>query len=215
MIGHGILQACAVDPDVTEIVAIVRALTGTGQPKVREVASLDVRDLSAIEAELGTFDACFFPLGVSAMGMSEAGYSAITYDLTLSVAKTLAAANPRMTFIYVSGASTDSTEKGRTMWARVKGRTENALLALPFRAAFMFRPGFIQPLPGARSKTRLYRWIYVATTPLFPLLRVLFPRHIVNTQEVGRAMLVVTRDGYPNRILEAADIAAVVRANRD
>lgn len=214
MIGHGVLQACAVDPDVTEVVAIVRAPTGSARPRVREVASLDVRDLSSIASELAGFDACFFTLGVSAVGMSEGAYSAITYDLTLSIAETLVQANPRMTFIYVSGASTDSSEKGRAMWARVKGRTENALLALPFRAAFMFRPGFIQPLPGARSKTRLYRWIYNVTAPLFPLLRALFPGHIVNTEEVGRAMIAVTRDGYPKRILEAADIAAVARADR-
>jgi uncharacterized protein YbjT (DUF2867 family) len=162
-----------------------------------------------VASQLAGYDACFFCLGVSAAGMSEAAYARVTYDLTLAVAETLARLNPGMTFVYVSGMGTDASEHGRVMWARVKGRTENALLRLPFRGAYMFRPGFIQPLHGIRSKTRLYRAVYAVTTPLFPLLKMLGPGAITTTEQVGRAMIAVARDGYPKRVLEQRDINAL------
>ncbi|HMF53172.1 MAG TPA: hypothetical protein VK593_02400, partial [Edaphobacter sp.] len=145
-------------------------------------------------------------LGVSSAGIPEEQYHHLTYDLTLAVAQPLARLNPNMTFIYVSGAGTDSTESGRTMWARVKGKTENALLRLPFKAAYMFRPGFIQPLHGITSKTKVYRIFYAITTPILPLLKMLFPKHIATTEEIGRAMLNVARHGFPKKILEASDV---------
>ena len=143
--------------------------------------------------------------------MDEAKYTHLTYDLTLAAATTLARLNPQMTFVYVSGAGTDSTERGRSMWARVKGKTENALLKLPFRAAYMFRPGFIQPLHGIRSKTRLYQFVYSALTPILPLLKSAFPKSITTTEELGRTMINVARNGYAKPILETSEITIVSR----
>ena len=140
--------------------------------------------------------------------MTEKNYERVTYGITLAAAEVLCRLNPRMTFIYVSGAGTDSSEQGRTMWARIKGRTENALLRLPFSAAYMFRPGIIQPLHGVRSKTAAYRVFYTLTKPLLPLLRLAFPNHVLTTEQIGRAMLTVARQGYPKRVLESKDIRA-------
>jgi uncharacterized protein YbjT (DUF2867 family) len=138
--------------------------------------------------------------------MSERQYETLTYTLTLAAAETLSRLNPAMTFVYVSGTGTDSSEKGRTMWARVKGKTENAILRLPFRAAYMFRPGIIQPVHGARSRTTAYRVGYALASPLLPLLRLLFPRYILTTEEIGRAMIHVARRGAPKKVLESWDI---------
>ena len=150
------------------------------------------------------FDACFFCLGVSALGMTEEQYTRVTYDLTMGVAKTLLRTSPDLTFIYVSGAGTDSSERGRTMWARVKGRTENALLSLPFRAAYMFRPGAVMPLHGIRSSTRWYNVAYAVIRPIYPLLRRLAPTMVTTTEQLGRAMLAVARNGYATHVLEMA-----------
>jgi hypothetical protein len=165
-----------------------------------------VADPSGIEAELAGFDACFFCLGVSSIGMAEEQYTRLTYDLTLAVARTVARRSPAATFVYVSGAGTDSTERGRSMWARVKGRTENELLRLPFKAAYMFRPGAILPLHGVRSKTRWVRLMYLVAAPVVPLWRTLAPGSITTSEQVGRAMLRVARQGYPKRVLETPDI---------
>jgi uncharacterized protein YbjT (DUF2867 family) len=205
MVGQGVLRECLVDPDVSDVLAVGRSAIGRTDPKVREVIVPNVADLSSVERQLSGFDACFFCLGVSSVGLSEADYRRVTYDLTLAVATTLARLNPAMTFVYVSGASTDSTERGRVMWARVKGETENALLRLPFRAV-MFRPGFIAPAPGIRSKTRLYRLMYVFARPLTPLLRAAFPRHVTTSEQLGRAMLHAAKQGAPKRVFEMADI---------
>jgi uncharacterized protein YbjT (DUF2867 family) len=209
MVGQGVLRECLLDEAVTEVLAVGRSATGRRHPKLRELVVPDVGDLSAVEGELAGFDACFFCLGVSSVGMSEAEYARLTYDLTLGVARTLARVSPGLTFVYVSGAGTDSTERGRSMWARVKGRTENALLALPFRAAYMFRPGYIQPLHGIRSKTPLYRAAAAVIAPFVPLLRRLAPDAVTTTEQVGRAMLAVARGGYAKRHLEARDINAL------
>ena len=206
MVGQGVLRECLLDPQVERVVSVGRAPSGRDEVKLREVLSLDPADLGPIEDELTDFDACFFCLGVSAVGMSEAEYTRVTYDLTLAVATTLARLNPDMTFIYVSGAGTDVN--GRAMWARVKGRTEQALLELPLRV-FLFRPGIIQPLHGARSKTRVYRMGYIALAPFTPILRRLVPHAVTTTEQVGRAMLEVARWGYPRRVLENADINAL------
>ena len=206
MVGQGVLRECLLDRDVQQILSIVRTPSGQQHPKLRELVHSNFFDYSTIESELRGFDACFFCLGVSSAGMDEAKYTHLTYELTLAAATTLARPNPEMTFVYVSGASTDSTERGRIMWARIKGKTENDLLKLPFRAAYMFRPGFIQPLHGIRSKTKLYQFFYTALHPILPLLKSAFPKSITTTEELGRAMLNVAKHGCPKPILEVPDI---------
>jgi uncharacterized protein YbjT (DUF2867 family) len=206
MVGQGVLRECLLDPGVTDVLSIGRNPIHQQNPKLRELIVPDLAVLSGNEPEVTGYDACFFCAGVSSVGMSEEKYTHLTYDLTLSFARTLAPLNPAMTFIYVSGASTDSTEKGRSMWARVKGRTENALLRLPFKAAYMFRPGFIQPLHGIRSKTPLYQFIYDLAAPLTRLLKDRLPKYITTTEQIGRAMLAVARNGYPKTILDPEDI---------
>jgi uncharacterized protein YbjT (DUF2867 family) len=206
MVGQGVLRECLLDPDVRSIVTIGRSTTGQQHEKLRKIVHKDFSDFSAIESELSGFDACFFCLGVSSAGMTEKDYERVTYDFTIAAAQTLARLNPGMTFIYVSGAGTDSTERGRTMWARVKGKTENALLRLPFKAAYMFRPSVIQPLHGITSKTKSYRVFYAVTRPLLPLLKALFPRYVTTTEQIGRAMIKAARQGAPKPVLESQDI---------
>jgi uncharacterized protein YbjT (DUF2867 family) len=206
MVGQGVLRECLLDPEVERVVSIGRSRSGVQHEKLREIVRGDLLDLAPIESELKQLDACFFCLGVSSAGLSEAEYARVTYDFTLAAAQTLVRLNPAMTFIYVSGAGTDSSEQGRTMWARVKGKTENALLKLPFKAAYMFRPGIIRPMHGATSKTTAYRIFYVLTTPLLPLLVRLFPRHVTTTEQIGRAMLTAAKKGAPKQLLESKDI---------
>jgi uncharacterized protein YbjT (DUF2867 family) len=207
MIGQGVLRECLLDPAVEHVLAIGRTPTGRTEPKLRDLVVGDLYDLSSVERDLAGFDACFFCLGVSAVGMTEEQYSRITYDLTLSVANTLARLNPSMVFIFVSAAGASSSEKG-AMWARVRGRAENALFRLPFRA-YVFRPGLIQPLHGIKSRTALYNAVYVTMAPVMPLLRRLSPSHVTTTEQIGRAMLVVARNGFPRRILHTIDINSV------
>src|ERR1700691_3872295 len=171
MVGQGALRECLLDPGVQLVKTVGRTATGVQNPKLQEVAQRDLWNYSSIEIELSGFDACFFCLGVSAAGMKEAEYERVTYGITMAAAEVLSRLDPQMTFVYVSGAGTDSSEHGRTMWARVKGKTENALLRLPFKAAYMFRPGFIQPLDGIRSKTTVYRVFYIVAKPMLPMLR--------------------------------------------
>jgi hypothetical protein len=173
---------------------------------LREIIQPNLFHYSGIEAELKEYDACFFCLGVPSAGMSEQQYENLTYTLTLAAAETLSRLNPAMTFVYISGAGTDSSEKGRVMWARVKGKTENALLRLPFKAAYMFRPGVIQPVHGTRSKTTVYRVSYALAKPVLPLLRRLFPRYILTTEEIGLAMIQVAKRGAPKKVLQSWDI---------
>ena len=206
MVGQGVLRECLFDPDVESVLAIVRNSSLPHHDKLREIVLKDVSDLSAIEDRLSGYDACFFCLGVSSVGMNEETYRRLTYDLTVSVAKTLAKLNPTMTIIYVSGAGTDSTERGRSMWARVKGATENALLQMPFKAVFLFRPAYIQPLYGIRTKTRLYGAAYALMAPLYPLWKMLFPNYVTTTECLGHSMLSVTKRGFPKPILENRDI---------
>ena len=208
MIGQGVLRECLLDADVQSVRSIGRSATGQRHPKLRELMHEDFLDFSPIESELSGCDACFFCLGVSSAGMTEDRYRRVTYDITLAAAQALVRLNPKMTFIYVSGAGTDSSESGRVMWARVKGKTENALLRLPFQAAYMFRPAAIQPLHGIVSKTRAYRVLYALTKPLLPLLA-RFPRFVTTTEQLGRAMLSVAKHGYSKRILESVDINRV------
>ena len=205
MIGRGVLIECLRDPAVELAVVVVRAATGILDGKLREIVHRDFTDYSGMEDSLRGFDACFYCLGISSAGMQEADYARITYTCTMAVAEPLSRLNPGMKFIYVSGVGTDSTEIGRTMWARVKGRTENALLKSPLEA-YMFRPGFIEPMDGIQSRTPLYRKVYAIARPLFPLLRRAFPNHVLTTRQIGRAMINVARGGYSKRILEPPDI---------
>ena len=209
MVGQGVLRECLLAGDVDSILAVGRTSTGQQHAKLQEIVRPDLFDLSPIESRLSGFDACFFCLGVSAAGMSEQNYRRLTYELTISVATTLARLNPAMTFVYVSGTGTDSSESSRMMWARVKGKTENDLLKMGFRAAYMFRPGYIQPLHGIRTKTKLYGALYTVVAPLYPILKRLLPNYVTTTECVGRAMLDVARRGAPKRFLENQDINEV------
>src|SRR5471030_2306491 len=212
MVGQGVLLECIADAGVESVLCIGRGAVTTRHEKIKQLQLSDVGDLSSVVGEVSGYQACFFCLGVSSAGMSEEKYRALTYDLTLRAARTLADRNPGMTFIYVSGVGTDSTEHGRVMWARVKGATENALLKLPFKAAYMFRPGVIAPVHGVTSRTRLYRALYAITGPLVPLLRKLFPNQVTTTERIGKAMLMAARTGAPKSILEPPDIEALVKS---
>ena len=209
MVGQGVLRECLLDPKIENVLAVGRSPAGQQDAKLREIVHDDFLDYSAIESQLAGYDACFFCLGVSSIGMDEERYRHLTYDITLAAATTLAKLNPKMVFIYVTGRSTDSTEQGPMMWARVKGKTENDLLKLPFKAAYMFRPAGIQPLHGVKSKTAWVQAIYVVTAPLLSLLARTSPKYMTTTEQVGRAMIKVARDGYPRSVLESEDINAV------
>lgn len=211
MVGQGVLRECLRDSEVELTMTVGRRVTGVHHPRIREVVHANLADYSGLEGELGGFDACFFCLGVSSAGKTEADYARVTYDLALAAGEALSRMHPGMTFIYVSGAGTDGTEQGRSMWARVKGRTENALLRLPLEA-YMFRPGLIQPLDGIQSRTRAYRVIYALGRPLMGLLHWALPNQVITTQELGRAMLEVARHGYPKRILETHDLRIAAEA---
>ncbi len=210
MVGQGVLRECLLDPGVRLVQSIGRSASGVQHAKLREIVHADLWDYSSIEISLSGFDACFFCLGVSSAGMKEDAYARVTYGITMAAANTLSRLDPQMTFIYVSGAGTDSSEQGRSMWARVKGKTENALLRLPFKAAYMFRPGIIEPMHGIRSKTASYRLLYGLSRPLLPLLRWAFPNAVLTTEEIGRAMLIASREGAPQRILETKDIRSLL-----
>ena len=211
MVGQGVLRECLAAADVARVTAIGRTATGTVHPKLHELAHADMWNYADAPAELGGFDACFFCIGVTSSGMGEKAYTRLTHDMTLAAAEALVALNPQMVFIYVSGAGADSSEKSRVMWERVRGRTENDVLRLPFRGGYVFRPGMIEPLDGIKSKTASYRIFYSLTKPLLPLLRGLLPQYVLSTRQVGRAMLAVARHGAPKRVLESRDIFVLGR----
>jgi uncharacterized protein YbjT (DUF2867 family) len=206
MVGQGVLRECLRDPDVEIVLAVGRSPTGQHAAKLDELIHDTFLDYSAVESTLSGYDACFFCLGVTSVGLNEERYRHLTYDITMAAASTLAKLNPQMVFVYVTGRGTDSTEQGRLMWARVKGKTENDLLKLPFKAAYMFRPAGIQPLHGVRSKTAWYQAAYTVAAPLLTLLNRVAPNYMTTTQQVGRAMIAVARNGYPKPVLESEDI---------
>jgi uncharacterized protein YbjT (DUF2867 family) len=199
MVGQGTLRECLLDPDVDGVLLVGRRIQEVDDPRVRSVVIGDFTSYDSVSFE--GYDACFFCLGVSAVGMKEEDYRHITYDFTLAAARAVQAQSPKAVFVYVSGSGT--SESSRLMWARVKGRTEQDLLALPL-TTYLFRPGFIQPMHGTTSATRLYRVGYRITRPLFPLMR----RFATTTEIVGRAMLKVARDGWPEPVLENKDLRA-------
>lgn len=212
MIGQAVLRECLLDPEITEVLSISRRPSGKQDAKLREILHKDFLDFSAIEGQLAGYDACFFCLGASSMGMSEADYHRLTYEVAVAAAQALLRQSPQLTFLFVSGAGTDSTERGRTMWARVKGKTENAILQMPFKASYAIRPAYVHPMHGIVPSDRVYRSLYKVVGLLYPLLRALFPRSVTTTERLGRAMIRVAKHGAPKRVLESADLSALLPA---
>jgi uncharacterized protein YbjT (DUF2867 family) len=206
MVGQGVLLECLDLEEISLVVVVGRSPCAIDHPKVEEILHGDFMDYGQIEDRLGGLDACFFCLGVSAAGMREEDYRHVTHDFAVRAGETLVRLNPEMIFCYISGAGTDSSESGRSMWARVKGMTENRLLEIPFKAAYMFRPGYIQPMKGVRSKTRLYQSLYSVMAPLYPVWKTLFPNLVTTTEKVGLAMIRVVAEGFPKQVLETRDI---------
>jgi hypothetical protein len=205
MVGEGVLHECLVSDEVEQVLVINRKPCGIIHPKLKEIIHSNFYDLSPIESQLQNYNACFFCLGVTSVGKKEPEYTKLTYDLTTHVADTLVKLNTGMTFCYVSGGGTDSTEKGKVMWARVKGKTENYLLAMPFKAAYMFRPGYIQPTEGLENTLKAYTYIGW----MYPFLKKIMPSHVCTLRELGSAMIHTVTKGYPNHILHSKDIVAL------
>ena len=206
MVGKGVLLECLDHKQVSEVLVIGRNPVDVKHPKLKELIHKDFADFSGQTANLQGYDACFFCMGVSSVGMKEADYKHLTYDFTLSLARQLVKLNPEMTFNYVSGASTDSTENGKTMWARVKGKTENDLMALGFKQTFMFRPGAIIPLRGIKSRTKAYQFMYDYFMWFVKLIKFMAPNSVVNTSEIGLAMINSVLKSYSKNILDPKDI---------
>jgi uncharacterized protein YbjT (DUF2867 family) len=208
MVGQAALRESLLDAGVERVLTIGRKATGQKHDKLRELSRADLTDYSGMAGELTGYDACFFCLGVSSSGMSEADYRRVTVDIAVAAGRALVAVNPGMTFVFVSGTGTDSTGTSSTMWARVKGEAENAVFALPFKAVYAFRPAFIRPMHGITSRTPSYRVLYAVLRPIVPIVTALFPRQATTTEKIGRAMLNVARHGAPKRILDTPDINA-------
>jgi uncharacterized protein YbjT (DUF2867 family) len=202
MVGEGVLHECLLHPNVESVLVINRKPCEVKHEKLKEIIHKDLLDLSSIEDQLTGYNGCYFCAGVSSVGKKENEYKRITYDLTISFANTLVKLNPGMTFCYVSGVGTDSTEKGKSMWARVKGKTENDLLELPFKAAYMFRPGYIQPTKGLRNTYNMYK----VAAPFYLLWKLIFSKFVTTLREIGLAMINVTLYGSSKQILECRDI---------
>jgi uncharacterized protein YbjT (DUF2867 family) len=202
MVGEGVLHECLLHPAIESILVISRKPVGVSHPKLKEIIHADFYDITPIEDQLKGYNACYFCLGVSSVGMKAEEYHRSTYILTMHVAETLSRLNHKMVFCYVSGAGTDSSEKGRLRWARVKGKTENDLMKLPFKAAYGFRPAFMKPTDGLKNTLAYYKYIGW----LFLLLRPVFPGYFGTLQELGLAMINITRYGYPKKVLEVQDI---------
>ena len=206
MVGQGVLRECLLSAEVSEVLLVVRSASGRAHKKLREIVLANINDIVSVAEKLRGYDACFYCLGTTSSGLTEKQYSEITYDLTMLIANLLVGMNPGMTFVFISGLGTDSSEQGRVMWARVKGRTENALLRLPFKAAYMLRPGVIQPLHGIKSKTWQYQILYTLMTPALPLLKRLMPGQVTTTEQIGRAMIKLAVSGEQKPVLETRDI---------
>ena len=206
MIGKSLLLSSIENEQISEIITLVRNPTNIAHPKVTEIVHDDFYNLSDYRELLTRLDAAFYCLGISAAGLSEKQYKEITYDLTISIARELQNLNPGITICYISGAGTDSSEKGKTMWARIKGRTENALISMHGNNAYMFRPGYIQPMKGVKSKTWWYNALYLVFAPLYPVFKLFLGKYVLTSVELSKAMLVTAKTGYRQRILEISDI---------
>lgn len=211
MVGKGVLLECLDHPAIAEVLVIGRNPVGISHPKLKELIHKDFADFSSVSEALKGYDACYFCLGISAGGLSEAQYTRITYDYTLALARTLYAHSPEMTFIYVSGQGTDSTEKGRMMWARVKGKTENEVLNMGFKQAFAFRPGAIIPLRGITSRTKSYQFMYDYFMWLVKAIKAIAPNSVVDTTQIGLAMIQATLTGYEKSIVTPADMLILAK----
>lgn len=211
MVGEGVLHECLQHPDIREVLVIGRRSCGVRHPKLNEILHDDMGDLSVVADRLQPYDACFFCLGVSSVGKNESEYEQLTFHLTMGAAKLLAERNREMVFCYISGSGTDATERGRSMWARVKGRTENALLRLPFRGAYMFRPGYLHPTKGLNNTHRYYRYIGW----LYPLLRIVLPQGVGTLRELALAMIRTAKNGYDKPIIEVKDIRRLANAEQE
>lgn len=209
MVGKGVLLECLENSDVKKILLLNRSSVGIEHEKITELIIEDFQNLSPLREALSGYDACYFCLGVSSFRMKEKEYNEITYRVTLHLAKLLSDINPSMSFCYVSGVGTDSTEKGRSMWARVKGKTENALKKLPLKSVFLFRPGYIQPQKGIKSKTALYNTLYVFVKPLYPLFKLIIPGKVTTTSDIGKAMIYTSLHGADKDIFYNKDINEV------
>lgn len=202
MVGEGVLYDCLLHEDVEQVLVINRKNCGISHPKLKEIIHADFFDFSSIENQLQNYNACFFCLGVSSIGMNEETYTKLSYTLTMHVAQTLSRLNTDMTFCYISGAHADSTEKGRSMWARVKGKTENDLMKLPFKKTYMFRPGYMQPTKGMKNTLKYYKYV----SWMYPMWRTFFPSFVSTLSELGLAMINAAAKGYDKSILEVKDI---------
>ena len=202
MVGEGVLHICLNSPEVESVLVVNRKPCGVEHPKLKEIIHKDFIHLSPILDQLSGYNACYFCAGVSSVGKSEKEYTYITYDLTLSFANSLVQLNPDMVFTYVSGVGTDSTEKGKSMWARVKGKTENDLMNLPFKDVYAYRPGYIQPIKGLKNSYKIYKIF----TPFYSILEKLFPKYVGTLEEIGNSMINVTLNRYDNKVLEVVDI---------
>ena len=211
MVGQRVLRECLRDPDVAAVTAVARSAAGASHPKLHAIVHRDMRSFAAIERELRGVDACFFCLGVTSAGLTESEYERVTYDIPVAAATVLARQNPAMTFILVSGAGADSSERGRVMWARIKGKSENAILRMPFKG-YVFRPAVVQPMHGIKSRTALYNMFYWLLRPVMPVIRRAFRNYVLTTEEIGLAMLRVAREGAPKRVLESRDISALLES---
>lgn len=209
MIGQGVLRECLLDPEVERVLAVGRRPLGQTHEKLRELQLADMMNYSSVLGALDGYDTCFYCLGATSAGMTEADYRRVTVDLAVAAGRALVGLNPDMTFVFVSGAGTDNTGRSRAMWARVKGEAENAIMAMPFKAKYCFRPAIVRPMHGVTSRTASYRIFYAIAAPLFPVIGAVAPGYVGTTERIGRAMLEVAKRGAEKTILEQGDINAV------
>jgi uncharacterized protein YbjT (DUF2867 family) len=212
MVGQGVLRECLLDSNIELVLSVGRSQPNEEHAKLRKLVVPDLTSYQGQESQLTGFDACFFCLGTTSNGKTEAEYSRVTFDFTVAAAKTLLQLNPKMTFVYVSGIGADSTEKSAAMWARVRGKTENVLLQMPFKGVYIFRPALIEPMHGIESRTTLYRVFYQVAKPLMPILRRALPTQISSTENIGRAMISVAARGYSEKILQSADFNKIANS---
>ena len=207
MVGEGILHECLKSDAINEVLVVGRKSCGISHPKIKELLHKDFFNFSSVESQLSGYDACFFCLGTTSVGKSEEEFTEVSYTLTMNFAETLSKVNPNMTFCYISGAGTDSSEKGKTMWARVKGKTENDLMKLPFKKVFNFRPGYLQPIKGMKLTHSYYKWL----SWMYPFFQLVFPMFVSRLEELGQAMINAASKGYNKNVLEVKDIKILAK----
>jgi uncharacterized protein YbjT (DUF2867 family) len=215
MVGQAVLRECIMDMSVDSVVAVTRSPLSLINPKFTNIVHADFLNFAALAKQLKGADVCFYCLGVASAGLSEADYTKITCEYTLAAAKTLLKINPKISFVFISGMGADSSEKGRVMWARVKGKTENELMKLKFNRLVVIRPAFIEPKDGIQSRTRLYRWLYILFWPIMPVIKLLAPKSVITTRALGKLMICLARTGSPKPVLESRDLVTLAREIRN